>query len=256
MTEQRFSFDGWAEDYDAYRPGYPAALFADLAALGLADRPVLEIGCGTGKATEGLVTLGRPLVALDPGAGMIGQAVQRVGDAPVRFVHTPFEAWAPEGGPFGLIACAQAWHWIDPALGFAKAAGLLADDGVLALFGNEEVGAPEPAQGAILAFHTEIRGVPDVRYGGGLYGPQGSIHQQFQSAPEFEPPRHRAYHRAIAHTADSYTALTATYSDVQAQPAARRDALLEQMRDRLRSECPSFEVQVDTHLYWAQAQRG
>ena len=52
MTEQRFSFDAWAQDYDAYRPGYPAALFTDLVNIGALDRPILEIGCGTGKATE------------------------------------------------------------------------------------------------------------------------------------------------------------------------------------------------------------
>jgi ubiquinone/menaquinone biosynthesis C-methylase UbiE len=49
----RASFDDVAERYDRARPGYPAELFDDLAALtGLrAGDRVLEIGPGTGQAT-------------------------------------------------------------------------------------------------------------------------------------------------------------------------------------------------------------
>src|SRR4029079_16021192 len=56
----RAIFDEDAERYDRARPGYPAELFADLAALtGLrpGDR-VLEVGPGTGQATVPLAKRG------------------------------------------------------------------------------------------------------------------------------------------------------------------------------------------------------
>src|SRR5256885_12968626 len=43
-----------------------------------------------------------------------------------------FEAWDPAGRTFDVIVSGQAWHWIDPDRGAAKAAGLLSPGGLLA----------------------------------------------------------------------------------------------------------------------------
>ena len=94
---QSETFDRVAELYDAARPSYPAALFQALAdAAGLAPGdPVLEVGCGTGKATAGLLTLGLAVTALDPGENLIQQAKRRFGEAEgLLFVTEPFERWA------------------------------------------------------------------------------------------------------------------------------------------------------------------
>src|SRR5690348_11321955 len=68
----RSIFDEAAELYDRARPGYPTALFDDLA--GLADlgpgRRVLEIGCGTGQASVPLAARGCALVCVELGPGM------------------------------------------------------------------------------------------------------------------------------------------------------------------------------------------
>jgi hypothetical protein len=56
----RETFDAAAERYDRARPGYPAAMFddlADLAGVGPGCR-VLEIGSGTGQATAPLAGAG------------------------------------------------------------------------------------------------------------------------------------------------------------------------------------------------------
>jgi SAM-dependent methyltransferase len=60
------SFGQVAQEYDRYRPSYPAALIDVLAAL----RPhaVLDVGCGTGKAASLLVERGLSVlgVEIDP----------------------------------------------------------------------------------------------------------------------------------------------------------------------------------------------
>ena len=52
--EQRFTFDQVAGLYDQARAGYPQALYDDLMVVAnlAAGDAVLEVGCGTGKATE------------------------------------------------------------------------------------------------------------------------------------------------------------------------------------------------------------
>ena len=50
------SFGSVAEQYDRYRPSYPAALIDDLVAPRPAD--VLDVGCGTGKAAVLLAARG------------------------------------------------------------------------------------------------------------------------------------------------------------------------------------------------------
>ena len=82
--EQRFTFDSVAGLYNDARPLYPAALFADIMAfarLKAADR-ILEIGCGTGQATEGFARCDLSVLAVDPGAELIAVARERLAGFP------------------------------------------------------------------------------------------------------------------------------------------------------------------------------
>lgn len=54
-----------------------------------------------------------------------------------------FEAWGPPPEPFDLLISAQAWHWVDPVAGAAKAAAVLSPGGRFAAFWNSNLHAPE-----------------------------------------------------------------------------------------------------------------
>jgi SAM-dependent methyltransferase len=129
-------FDDVAEDYDRERRGYPDELIdaaCDRGGLRTGDA-VVEVGCGTGLLTTSLLARGLHVEAIDPGANMIRLARRRVGEgAKVRFHHARFEDLAPPEGPFAAVFSATAFHWIEPAVGWARAAGLLAPGGILAL---------------------------------------------------------------------------------------------------------------------------
>ncbi len=90
----RTTFDEDAERYDRARPGYPAAVFDDLAALagvGPGCR-VLEIGCGTGQATVPLAERGCEIVAVELGADLAAVARRRLAGFPkVRVEVAAFE---------------------------------------------------------------------------------------------------------------------------------------------------------------------
>src|SRR5689334_9414549 len=118
--ERRDTFEAVADLYGEVRQGYPAALYDDLAALaGLGSGTrVLEVGCGAGQATRDLAARAGSVVALDPGQRLVAEARRHVTGANVSFVVSSFEDYEPEPGAFDLVASAQAWHWVDPAVGF------------------------------------------------------------------------------------------------------------------------------------------
>jgi SAM-dependent methyltransferase len=45
-----------------------------------------------------------------------------------------FEDWDPRGRSFDAVVAGQAWHWVDPVRGAAKAAQVLRPHGLLALY--------------------------------------------------------------------------------------------------------------------------
>ena len=135
-------FDSVAEDYDLVRQGYPAVLVdAAIVRGGLAKGSrVLEVGCGTGKLTESLVAHQLNVDAVDPGPRMIEQAKRRVGGSDdVRFHIGRFEDAALPEASFDALFSATAFHWVDPRIGWTKAASHLRPDGLLALLAHMTV---------------------------------------------------------------------------------------------------------------------
>ena len=118
-------FDDVAAAYDEVRPSYPAALVDAAMARGSlgAGSRVLEVGCGTGKLTELLVGRGLSIDAVDPGPNMIQAAQTRIGASDrVRFHLGTFEEVDLPVEAFAALFCATAFHWLDPAIAWSKAA--------------------------------------------------------------------------------------------------------------------------------------
>ena len=128
-----------AQAYDDARSGYsPALVEAALERGGLgAGSHVVEVGCGTGKLTELLVARGLEVEAVDPGPRMIEVARRRVGGSSRTSFHVGrFEEVELPDGSFAAVFSATAFHWVDPAVGWRKAAELLQPGGMLALLSH------------------------------------------------------------------------------------------------------------------------
>lgn len=138
----RVLFDATAELYERARPGYPPALFDDLVTL--SNIPVrgrvLEIGCGTGQATLPMAERGFQIEAVELGSQMARLARRKLARYSNVRVHTStFEAWPLPDQPFDLVMAATAFHWLDPAVRYTKAAAALRRRGALAVFASHHV---------------------------------------------------------------------------------------------------------------------
>ncbi|MFK4593726.1 SAM-dependent methyltransferase [Streptomyces pristinaespiralis] len=227
-------FDEDAELYDRARPGYPAELYDDLAELAgiRAGSRVLEVGCGTGQATVPLAGRGCRITAVEAGSRMAAVARRNLagaGAAAVEVVTADFESWPLPQEPFDAVVSATAFHWIDPAVRVAKAAGALRPGGALAVVRSQHV------RGGTEEFFVEVqrcyeRFDPDTPPG--LRPPpaadvDGSDHsQEVARSGRFGPTVFRRYEQDLTYTTTEYLDLLRTYSGHRALPEAARNGLL------------------------------
>lgn len=226
------TFDTEAELYDAVRPGYPDALFDDLTALARIPPGgrVLEIGSGTGQATRPLARRGYGVQCVELGARLAAVAQRNLTAYPGVAVWVgAFEDWPLEPGAFDLALSATAFHWIDPAIGYAKAARALKPSGALALIWNVSVWTAADRGFYDAVQEVYRRETPDL-------AEQGASPAHPDEAPdrtaEIERSGHfggtirRRYQWEAEYDAASYIRLLRTYSDHIRQRPERRERLL------------------------------
>jgi SAM-dependent methyltransferase len=228
----RGTFDEDAELYDRARPDYPPAVFDDLAAfagLGPGSR-VLEVACGTGKATVPLAARGYEVVAVELGADMAAVARRNLARFPAGQAHVvvgAFEDWPLPAEPFDAVLVATAWHWLDPARRVTKAADALRPGGALATIGTHHVA------GGTAAFFAEVQACYerwDPKTPPGLRLPAAAAiplpSDDLDQSGRFGPAVVRRYEWELAYSTAAYLDVLRTYSGHRAlDPLARRNLL-------------------------------
>ena len=166
-TARRYGkvFDEIAAEYDRRRPTYPDELIdqaCQVARIG-GGAHVLEVGCGSGQLTSGLVARGLHVTAVEPGKNLIALARQNLeGAGQVEWMNAQFEEAPLPRERYRAVFSASAFHWIDPKVSWQKAADVLVPGGTLALV--QYFGLAEPRtkgdQEAALAAIREV--APDI----------------------------------------------------------------------------------------------
>lgn len=144
-----------AEEFERYRPGYPAELFeCILAAVPANHRErAMDLGAGTGKSTRALIPYFREVIAVEPDAGMAAKLHEQVPHATVRNVTA--EDCEQPPSTVDLVTIGNALHWMEPARVFANVHSWVRDGGILAVY-DRPLPKTTPAVDAVTL--AELRG--------------------------------------------------------------------------------------------------
>jgi ubiquinone/menaquinone biosynthesis C-methylase UbiE len=164
VRESGLQFDEVAEAYDRERPTYPDEL-VDAACAAARLRPgdrVLEVGCGTGKLTRALLDRGLRVDAVDPGPSMIDRARAH---AEAEYVCGRFEDVSLPEASYAAVFSAAAFHWVDPAISWVRAASVLAPAGALVLIQHCGVSEPRTVHVEVEFLRALERIAPEIAAG-------------------------------------------------------------------------------------------
>ena len=134
--EFRKIFDTIPEQFDRYRPRYCPALFEYLihdAGIGPGKR-VLEIGPGTGQATDPILQTGCDYHAIELGEHLCAKMREKYDRFPnFHLVHDDFITHDFGQQRFDMVYSAATIQWIPEEVAFSKTFELLKPGGVLAM---------------------------------------------------------------------------------------------------------------------------
>jgi len=148
-------FSSASDRYAAFRPDYPAALYAWLAGLSTARDTAWDCATGSGQAALGLAPHFRRVVASDASAEQIRHAGPHPG---IEYRVAPAEASGLADRSVDLVTVAQAAHWFDLPRFYAEVARVLKPGGVLALWGYGRMVLPGDMDAPFRRFYGETVG--------------------------------------------------------------------------------------------------
>lgn len=241
--------------YHAARPPYPDELFEVLRRrCGLGPgAAVLEIGPGTGLATERLLAAGAdPLLAIEPDARLAAFLETRLASARLDVLRASLEDAQLPDAVFDLGVAATSFHWLDQASALAKIRAALRPGGWWAMWWMNfgDLGS-DPFQIATRHLFAETRRSPG-------HGVDSDREARLADLAEagFVDAEVDYWPMTLTLETPRLQALYATYSPIQALPPDKRAAFLAELgviADR--DFGGTVERRFSTILYTAQHPR-
>lgn len=136
IMDFRKVFDSIPEEFDKWRTRYCDELFADVIAYAQLDstKSALEIGPGTGQATEPILKTGCSYLAIELGEHLAEYTKNRFRAYDnFQIVNGDFETYDFSPRQFDLVYSAATIQWIPEKVGFPKAYDLLKSGGTFAM---------------------------------------------------------------------------------------------------------------------------
>jgi len=250
--EFRKIFDTIPEQFDRFRPRYCAELFADLIAYASVGpgAKVLEIGPGTGQATEPVLDTGCEYHAIELGEHLCETMCRKYGQRPnFHIVNDDFITHDFGDQQFDLIYSAATIQWIPEEIAFSKTFSLLKPGGTLAM----------------MLTRSDFRTPDEERYQriqqvyAQYFKPETHYAQRFRylAAPDYgyEQFETREYPGRRELTAEEYAAYCGTHCDHLTIPEPYRTVFFDGLRDAVLASGTSL-VFLDTHVLYLARKPG
>jgi SAM-dependent methyltransferase len=153
QLRRRSLFGTDAVGYREGRPGYPDRVYdllRDRCGLSSGAR-VIEVGPGTGQATERLLDAGATVTAVELSEDLAMELEVHLDSPRLSVVVAAFEDVELPPASADLIASATAFHWVPTDIGLRRCAEVLVEGGFLALWWNVygDPNRPDPFHDAL-----------------------------------------------------------------------------------------------------------
>ena len=208
--ELRRIFDTIPEQFDRYRPRYSQELFDHLIRVSRIGpgKDVLELGPGTGQATDPILATGCSYLAIELGEHLAEKMREKYGMCPnFSLIHDDFITHDFCGQQFDLIYSAATIQWIPEEIAYQKTFELLKPGGMLAMMLTSA-----EYRSSNEALYERIQQVYSK-----YFKPELPYQQRFDytKGPAYgftDLQKHEFYGERVM-TADEYVAFSGTHSD-------------------------------------------
>lgn len=213
--DKRLSFDTAVAVYEKRRPKYNAQLFHDIIAYsGVTNNSsLIEVGCGTGQATEPFLMRGCKVTAVEIGPNFADFCRNKFSAYQgFSVIRSSFEDYKSEENSYDLLYSATAFHWISPEMGYKKAYNVLKPGGSIALFWNRPSGDQQNP------LHSEIQKLyqkyaPQWVHKKNANNNRYAITLQYLPVYGFNHVQKKQYYGERRMSGEGYIELLNTYSD-------------------------------------------
>lgn len=255
--EKRLIFNEDVLNYNKSRPRYCDELFSDIikrAELS-AGKFCMEIGCGTGQATEPFLRTGSSVIAIELGDKMAAYAKMKFANYDnFEVINIDFENYDCDG-KFDLIYSASAFHWINEEIGYPKAFDMLKSEGTLALFWNRTIPTADPLQMKIYEIYKKYRDYIDYVDFGSL---AENIAGQYETIKKtiarygFVDVESNLYKSTRILNADKYISLLNTYSNHASTPEPIKSRFFSEIKEVIITFDDMIKIYDTMDLYLAR----
>lgn len=203
-------FDSVPEEFDKWRSRYCDELFADVIEFSNLDasKTALEIGPGTGQATEPILKTGCSYMAVELGENLAEFIKNKFSTYPnFKIVNDDFVTYDLGQNQFDLVYSAATIQWIPEAISFPKVYDILKSGGAFAMFFTQsDYKSPNESLYAKIQEVYDDYFRPETKYTCRL----NYFNAQNYGFADFE---YRQYQQIKEYNADDYVSLISTHSD-------------------------------------------
>ncbi len=241
-------FSSRVANYVRYRPGYPTAMFDEIArscSVG-PGAVVADIGSGTGIMTKPILDMGATVFAVEPNAEMRSAAETELESYPnFNSVNARAENTGLPPGSVDLVTAGQAFHWFDPEPAREEIVRILRPPGWVALAWNQRANEREGFSGEyedLLNEHSPEYKLVTHRQTdddaiGRFFAPAAMRHEVFENS------------QTLDYTGLEGRLLSSSYAPEAGQPG--HDAMIQALKrlfDRYQAG-GTVTFRYDTHLF-------
>jgi SAM-dependent methyltransferase len=234
----RLSFNEAAEIYDRVRPSYPPDLFDALFLMLPSEPEIVEVGPGTGQATEDLLARGASVLAIEIGPTIAAKLRSNLPSDRLRVGVGDFEVLEIAPGEADAVFSATAYHWISRQAQTNRPARILRPGGIMAIVDLIQVDSPDDA-----GFFAAAQPIYE-RYGQGHAGPPAptrrsvdpAIRAELNADRRFDSVAVRRYDWDQTYSASDYRDLMLSYSSTLMMQESDRVGLLDDIEHFIRND--------------------